>query len=88
MNIGMKTAVKETGVRPSTLACSLVLFVCHYNVIIHIAFENHLVVGLGSEPWRQNYCVCLTGMRRQITGLSVVEENYFGGARPKTTTFG
>ena len=31
-----RVSVKETGVRPSTLACNLVLFVCHNKVIIHI----------------------------------------------------
>ena len=30
-------SVKETGVRPSTLVCNLVLFVCHNDVIIHIS---------------------------------------------------
>ena len=31
-----RVSVKETGVRPSMLACNLVLFVFHSSVIIHI----------------------------------------------------
>ena len=43
-----KVTVKETGVRPSTLVCNLVLFVCHSNVIIHITsvFEESLSLDL------------------------------------------
>ena len=37
-----RVSVKETGVRPSTLACNLVLFVCHNSVIIHITIALSL----------------------------------------------
>ena len=37
-----RVSVKETGVRPSMLACNLVLFVCHNSVIIHITIALSL----------------------------------------------